>query len=132
MTAVNGNRVYKAACLHCGTQFVPMKYGHVYCSTFCRHRGPRSPLDAEVVDHEQIARLFDLSRDPAELVRDDDWFGMGPEWKAIYAMETVAGRRRWYLALVADGRVKAPPVDVTPSMLTAPLGPSPRRPRSGD
>jgi hypothetical protein len=28
MTAVNGNRVYKAACLHCGTEFTPVKYGH--------------------------------------------------------------------------------------------------------
>jgi hypothetical protein len=108
MTAVNGNRVYRAECLHCGTQFTPVKYGHRYCSSFCRHRGPRAPMDGEQVDHEQIARLFDPDRDPGERVRNDDWFTPAdrPDLRELYSWETVAARRRWYLALVADGRVK--------------------------
>jgi hypothetical protein len=65
-------------------------------------------MDGETVDHEQIARLFDPSRDPGERVRDDDWFTPAdrPDLRELYAEETVAARRRWYLALVADGRVK--------------------------
>jgi hypothetical protein len=112
MTAVNGNRLYKAACLHCGTEFAPVKYGHLYCSTFCRHRGPRTPMDDEPVDHEQITRLFDPDRDPGERVRDDDWFTPADrsDLRELYAMETVGTRRRWFMALVEAGRVKAPPL----------------------
>jgi hypothetical protein len=61
-----------AECLHCGRKFQPRRRGHVFCSSFCRRRGERwdRPTSA---DREQVARLFDPSRDPEERVRDDDW-----------------------------------------------------------
>jgi hypothetical protein len=108
MTAVNGKRPLEAECLRCGTVFTPRKYGHIYCSPQCRHRGERGPHDPPAVDPEQVDRLFDLARDPGERVRDDDWFhplDAAPEWKALYAHDTVEGRRRWYLTLVKEGRL---------------------------
>jgi hypothetical protein len=59
------------------------------------------------VDREAVARLFDESRDPDERVRDDDWYLEGTDdwWRVLDSRDTVARRRRWYLALRADGRV---------------------------
>jgi hypothetical protein len=68
-------------------------------------RKPHEPLPA---DPEVIDRLFDPRRDPEEFVRDDDWFApadAAPEWKALYAGDTVAKRRRWFGALADLGRV---------------------------
>jgi hypothetical protein len=45
-------------------EFTPRKLGHVFCSAFCRHRGESEPHKRHPVDHEQITRLFDDSRDP--------------------------------------------------------------------
>ena len=54
-------------------------------------------------DREQIARLFDPSRDPEDRVRDDDWH---PEpdssWAKLDLCKTIGSRRRWYLALLEE------------------------------
>lgn len=93
-----------AECLSCGVEFEPRKFGHVFCSSFCRHRGERRPGEREPVDHEQIARLFDEGRDPDERVRDDDWYpGSCIEMKELDAGDTVATRRRWYGNLAEMG-----------------------------
>ena len=96
-----------AECLHCGRIFQPRRRGHVFCSTFCRHRGQRPPEERGEIDPEQVRRLFDPDRDPNERVRDDDWFAgpSDPEWRALYAHETVGGRRRWYMNLMMDGQL---------------------------
>jgi hypothetical protein len=59
------------------------------------------------IDPEQVKRLFDPDRDPNERVREDDWFAgpSDPEWRALYAHETVGGRRRWYMNLWMDGEL---------------------------
>jgi hypothetical protein len=52
--------------------------------------------------------LFDPRRSPDELVRDDDWFeppNAPPEWKALFAVDTVEKRRRWFLNLVEIGEI---------------------------
>ena len=92
-------------CLHCGIAFEPTRAGHLYCTPWCRHQGPRSPEDRRPVDHDQIARLFDESRDPDEPVRDDDWHANrddenGATWMALDATHTVARRREWYWNLI--------------------------------
>jgi hypothetical protein len=95
-------------CLHCGKLFKPRRGGHVFCSVRCRHLGERKPHEPLPADPEVIDRLFDPRRDPEEFVRDDDWFApadAAPEWKALYAGDTVAKRRRWFGALADLGRV---------------------------
>jgi hypothetical protein len=76
----------------------------VFCSSFCRHRGERRARPGPV-DQEQLARLFDPSRDPNERVRDDDWHPTpetpeGLKWRELEAFDTVERRRWWYLALI--------------------------------
>jgi hypothetical protein len=95
------------SCLSCGTSFAPRKAGHVFCSTGCRHRGEREAHERVAVDHEAVATLFDESRDPDERCRGDDWYldGHPDHWRRLDSYDTVAGRRRWYLALRADGRL---------------------------
>ena len=51
----------KAECLHCGGAFWPRRRGHVFCSSWFRHRGERRETPGPVV-REQVARLFDESR----------------------------------------------------------------------
>ena len=94
-------------CLHCGRIFQPRRRGHVFCSTFCRHRGQRPVAERGEIDTEAVKRLFDPSRDPEERVREDDWFAGPPdaEWRSLYAHETVESRRRWYLALMMSGEL---------------------------
>ena len=92
-------------CLHCGVQFQPRRRGHVFCSPRCRHRGARKPEDRIAVDSEQIAGLFDESRDPDAQVRDDDWHPTPPtpdglRFRELDACQTVGQRRRWYLNLI--------------------------------
>jgi hypothetical protein len=97
-----------ATCLHCGTEFRPRRGGHVFCSVWCRHQGERKPYDPPPVDPEVVDRLFDPGRDPQERVRDDDWFSpadAAPEWRELYAGETVEQRRRWYENLKDSGLV---------------------------
>lgn len=96
-----------AECLHCGRIFQPRRRGHVFCSTFCRHRGQRPPQERGEIDTEAVRRLFDSSRDPKERVREDDWFAGNPdpEWRALYAHETVGTRRRGYLNLMMLGEL---------------------------
>jgi hypothetical protein len=92
-------------CLHCGGEFTPRKAGHVFCSTFCRHRGERAPHEREPIDHEAIERLFDPSRDPDARCRDDDWYPDSClEMKALDAGQTVRSRRRWYTNLQLSKR----------------------------
>ena len=93
-------------CRHCGKEFEPRKFGHIFCSVFCRHRGERAPHERAPIDHESIERLFDPSRAPDELCRDDDWF---PEacapMKHLYGRDTVGSRRRWYENLLAGRKL---------------------------
>ena len=96
-----------ATCLHCGRIFQPRRRGHVFCSTFCRHRGQRPVEERGEIDTEAVRRLFDPSRDPEERVREDDWFP-GPsdaEWRSLYAHETVGVRRRGYMNLMMSGEL---------------------------
>jgi hypothetical protein len=94
-----------AACARCGKPFIRHRKGHLYCSRRCRRRGVlRRPA---TVDHEAITRLFHPDRDPAERVREDDWF---PEHldsgvRDLYACDTVAARRRWFEALDDSGQI---------------------------
>jgi hypothetical protein len=95
-------RALLSECLHCGREFVPRKHGHVFCSVECRHGGERGPFDPPPDDPEVVARLFDPSRDPDGLVTMDDWFapaGASESVKALYLVETVGQRRRWYMGL---------------------------------
>ena len=95
------------ACPYCWPLFRPRRRGHVFCSNFCPYRGERPVEEREEIDTEAVKRLFDPSRDPEELVRDDDWFP-GPsdaEWRSLYASETVGGRRRWYMNLWMEGEL---------------------------
>lgn len=110
-------RALVADCLHCGTEFVPRKQGHVFCSVECRHKGERAPWDPPPSSPEVVARLFDPSRDPDAIVEADDWApatwtpeivelyrcGPSPTWPDRHG-DTVAMRRRCYLALRAMGR----------------------------
>jgi hypothetical protein len=98
-------RAATVKCRRCRKEFAPVKGGHVFCSAACRHRRERRP-DAPPVDEEQVARLFDPSRDPGERVRADDWCnGMDAERTELYSVETVGQRRGWYLRLVDIGRI---------------------------
>ena len=94
-----------AFCAQCERPFRPTRKGHLYCSTACRHLGPRQPFQAPA-DLEAVARLFDESRDPGAHVRPDDWFPAGdPGAVELYLCDRVADRRRWYLELARSGRV---------------------------
>lgn len=93
-----------ALCLRCGRPFEPRRRGHVFCSNLCRHRHQGETGKRPVLDHEQIARLFDEGREPEERVRDDDWHPTpGSGFEELDAHQTVGQRRRWYLALVEEG-----------------------------
>jgi hypothetical protein len=97
-----------AECLSCGREFVPRKLGHVFCSSFCRHRHRGEGNDGRpgrpAVDPEQIERLFDSARDPQERVRPDDWHPSPDSgFPALDGWDTVAKRRRWYLTLIKEG-----------------------------
>jgi hypothetical protein len=83
-----------AECLSCGREFVPHRRGHLFCSPACRYRG--EDIERVPIDRAAIERLFAADRDPEELVRDDDWYPGAPEFRELYAVETVATRRRWY------------------------------------
>jgi len=89
-----------AVCLHCGSDFVPRKRGHVFCSVGCRHGGARQPEERAKDDPEQVARLFDPSRDPKERVcRDDRYQDPAHGRFELDLPGTVVQRRRWYLAV---------------------------------
>jgi hypothetical protein len=98
-------------CLSCRTTFTPRKAGHVFCSSFCRHRGERQPGEREQADPGAIARLFDEDRDPNEPVRPDDWHPepLGSELRVLdeeFGLAgTVADRRRWYGNLRREGLI---------------------------
>jgi len=62
-------------------------------------------FDQPPVNHDQIDRLFDESRDPEERVRPDDWhpnahIPEGAKCIELDAYDTLASRRRWYVNLV--------------------------------
>jgi hypothetical protein len=86
---------------------MPRKFGHVFCSSFCRHRGERAPnLDRARADPDQVARLFDSGRDPGKRVRPDDWQpSPRSEFVELDAGDAVATRRRWYGSLLREGLV---------------------------
>jgi hypothetical protein len=95
-----------ANCLRCGVEFAPRRAGHVFHNAACRHAGAREPHERVIVDHEQITRLFDSSRDPDEKVRADDWHpNPDPAWRALDSWDAVRVRRRWYEELVLAGKV---------------------------
>jgi hypothetical protein len=96
-----------AECARCGREFVQRRSDHRFCTPECRKLGEWKPGDRPPVDHAQIARLFDESRDPGERVRRDDWFPAPADsgWVELYLCETVETRRRWYLRLVELGRL---------------------------
>lgn len=91
-----------AKCLHCGVEFRPRRRGHVFCSSFCRHRGERRPEEPAPVDQAQLRRLFDSFRSPDERVCDDDWHPSPQDspWRNLDACQTVGKRRGWYLTLI--------------------------------
>jgi hypothetical protein len=73
----------------------------VFCRNLCRYRYRGESSKLQLADPEQIARLFDESRDPNERVREDDWFPtLG--WADLFLADTVEQRRRWYLALLEE------------------------------
>jgi hypothetical protein len=83
---------------------VPRKFGHVFCSSVCRHRGERRPEERDLADPGQVALLFDEGRDPDERVGPDDWHAAPQsEFAGLDAGDTVAGRRRWYRNLLREG-----------------------------
>jgi hypothetical protein len=96
-----------AECLHCGRIFQPRRRGHVFCSTFCRHRGQRPPEERGEIDSEAVKRLFDPDPDANERIRDDDWFPSpaDAEWRSLYAHETVETRRRGFMNLMMAGEL---------------------------
>jgi hypothetical protein len=60
-----------------------------------------APPDSEA---EKVRRLFD-ERPDDELVSEDDWFPMPPEWRELYLCEALGQRRHWYRNLVAKGLI---------------------------
>jgi hypothetical protein len=96
--------VRHANCLRCGRRFVRHRRGHIFCSRRCRHRGAQRTA---TIDVEAVERLFDPDRDPAERVREDDWFpeSLDSGWRDLYAVDSVEARRRWYEALEDLGGV---------------------------
>jgi hypothetical protein len=61
--------------------------------TLLRLRRPLTEAD------EQVARLFDETRDPNEPVREDDWFPSREKWGDLFLHQTVGERRQFYLRL---------------------------------
>jgi hypothetical protein len=97
-----------AECLNCRRTFHPRRAGHVFCSSFCRHRhrgeGNHGRPGRPAVDPEQIERLFDNARDPHERVRPDDWHPSPDSgFPELDGWDTVAKRRQWYLTLIKEG-----------------------------
>ena len=93
-----------ASCLRCHGEFVRRRAGHVFCSTECRHRGPRHPDDPPPPTDDELARLFD-DRPAGERVAADEWFPIGDGWKDLYASETLGRRHRWFRNLVEGGEL---------------------------
>jgi hypothetical protein len=89
-------------CARCGTWFMPSKRGHRFCSSDCRYQGEREPRERPPADPEQVARLFDESRDPEEPVRPDDWTAT-PQFAHLDTFHTVGRRRRWHQELKDRG-----------------------------
>jgi hypothetical protein len=99
-------RALTVECLRCGMPFEPRKFGHVFCIAVCRHRGERGPDEPAPADLEQVAWLFDESRDPEGRVGGDDWHpNPGTEWVSLDACQTVRVRRHWYAQLLEKGRL---------------------------
>jgi hypothetical protein len=74
----------------------------VSCSIAYRHRSERKPQDRIPADEAAIARLFDPTRDPSEQVRADEWLPAScsePGVRELFACETVAATRRWFVQL---------------------------------
>jgi hypothetical protein len=94
-----------ARCLRCNREFTPRKAGHVFCKPRCRHAGVRRPDEPEPPSEEVVAQLFDESRDPEERVKADDWHPIGGTWAELDAFDMVSVRRRWFKALVEEGRI---------------------------
>jgi hypothetical protein len=93
-----------ARCLRCRREFERHRAGHLFCSSFCRHRGERRAHESEPVDQAVLNQLFDEARAPNERVRPDDWHPL-PEFAELDRHDTVGRRRDWYLQLVEDGRL---------------------------
>jgi len=101
-------------CARCGREFERRRKGHIYCSRECRYAGERAEQAIEIADPAAVDRLFDPARDPSERVRDDDWYSHDPDdtddemWEYLRDLDrndTVAQRRRWYLALRREGSI---------------------------
>lgn len=77
----------------------------MFHSRECRHKGPRRGGDAVPPSEEELARLFDQTRDPNGLVDEDEWHptSWSPVWVELDLVHTVAKRRRWYRTLVEEG-----------------------------
>jgi hypothetical protein len=86
-------------CAFCDAPFVKRRSDHRFCRPEHRKLGERKPGDGPRADPEDIRRLFDESRDPAEPVRPDDWHPGGPEWNVLDATDSLETRRRWFLEL---------------------------------
>jgi hypothetical protein len=56
-------------------------------------------------DQDAVTRLFDEARAPEEIVRADDWHPTGGGFAELDLCDTIAARRRWYLALAESGRL---------------------------
>ena len=91
-------------CAFCDAPFVKRRSDHRFCRPEHRKLGERKPGDGPRADPEDIRRLCDESRDPAEPVRPDDWHPGGPEWNVLDATDSLATRRRWFLELRDRGQ----------------------------
>src|SRR5215211_6761875 len=91
-------------CAFCDAPFVQRRSDHRFCRPAHRKLGERTPGDGPRADPEDIRRLFDESRDPAEPVRPDDWHPGGPEWNVLDATDSLETRRRWFLELRDRGQ----------------------------
>lgn len=69
-----------ASCLRCGREFQPSKRGHIWCSSTCRHLGPRHPEEPPPpprFDADAVERLTDGPGGEALLRRALRLFGPG-------------------------------------------------------
>jgi hypothetical protein len=60
-----------------------------------------------MTDIDLDAALAEVERHAAAL-RDDDWFtpaNASPEMRALFALDSVGVRRRWFLNLKREGRL---------------------------
>jgi hypothetical protein len=96
-----------AECLRCRRKFAPRKAGHVFCSSECRHRGPRKDGDTVAPSEGELARLFDPGRDPHGSVEPDEWHpsGSSSPFVELDLRQTVSTRRRWFRAPVDEGMI---------------------------